>query len=186
MDVATLIIHVFTKTCLECGSLKVKTEYWRCRKSADGFYNICKICDKHLRADHPSRKSDYRRARLESWRNRNRLRVRELCREYADRNPGYVALKSARKKAAKANRSMPLSDHDKQWMRKIYDDALKQSQVTGRPHDVDHVIPLRGDLVSGLHVPWNLQIMSASKNRAKRNIVDEDSLTIVFPQGRSF
>jgi hypothetical protein len=37
---------------------------------------------------------------------------------------------------------------------------------------VDHEIPLQGENISGLHVPWNLQVIPASKNQSKGNKYD--------------
>lgn len=57
---------------------------------------------------------------------------------------------------------------------KIYDEAKEATRVTGIAHHVDHIIPLRGKLVSGLHVPWNLRVIPATENCAKGNRVMEN------------
>lgn len=51
----------------------------------------------------------------------------------------------------------------------FYAAAKRISEVTGVKHHVDHVIPLQGKLVSGLHVPENLRIIPAIENRKKLN-----------------
>ena len=64
-----------------------------------------------------------------------------------------------------------LSPEDRAEIKAIYRRALERSSQSGVPHEVDHVVPLQGKNVSGLHVPWNLQILPKRENRAKSNHV---------------
>ena len=53
-----------------------------------------------------------------------------------------------------------------QW---FYTEAKALSEATGIAHAVDHIWPITHDECSGLHVPWNLQILTASENSRKNN-----------------
>ena len=58
---------------------------------------------------------------------------------------------------------------DRKAMKKIYESAM----VLGM--DVDHIIPINGKLVTGLHVPANLQLLTPSANRSKGNKFDMEA-----------
>ena len=54
-----------------------------------------------------------------------------------------------------------------------YKSEIKKIYEKRRPGEhVDHIIPVNGKNVTGLHVPWNLQILAAKVNISKNNVID--------------
>jgi uncharacterized protein YdaU (DUF1376 family) len=79
----------------------------------------------------------------------------------------------ANRNAAKLNATPSwLSKAQHEEIASIYAKAALRTAETGIKHEVDHVIPLRGKLVCGLHAPWNLRVIEAYKNRQKSNLVE--------------
>jgi len=66
-----------------------------------------------------------------------------------------------------------LSPIQKAQIMEFYDLAKAKTFQTGIVHHVDHIIPISGENVSGLHVPWNLQILTQAENCSKKNAVVE-------------
>jgi len=127
------------------------------------------------------------RLRTAKWREQNLEKVRAANREcaakkreqqpekikvakkqYAQRNKAVINAAVARRKAAKLKRTPKwLTKFDKLKIQCVYSIAAMLTRVNNEPWHVDHVIPLQGDLVSGLHVPSNLQVMRGVENVRK-------------------
>lgn len=95
-------------------------------------------------------------------------KYKERNRRHYEENRSYYAEKCMRYHAAKL-RATPdwLTESDLDKMRAIYSEAQRLSKETGILHHVDHIHPLRGKTVCGLHCPLNLQILTATDNLSK-------------------
>ena len=115
-----------------------------------------------------ARNRDKVRANTKKWYEANLDRAAEISREWVRRNPHLHAAKVARRRAAEHQPMPPWLTADiHARIAAIYAEARRMADETGVPHDVDHIVPLKGKTVCGLHVPWNLRPLPASTNRRK-------------------
>lgn len=74
-----------------------------------------------------------------------------------------------------------LSRKQKSEVRQLYKIAITMTQTTGEQYVVDHIWPLRSETVCGLHVPWNLRVVTQTENLKKSNSLPDDSEALAFP-----
>ena len=91
-------------------------------------------------------------------------------REYRQANKGKINfLCSMRKKVIKQRTPVWLSPFDRLKIKCYYSVAAMLARNNKEPWHVDHIVPLQGKLVSGLHVPNNLQLLRGVDNIRKKN-----------------
>jgi len=151
------------KTCSRCGEVKSLTLFSIKKENKDGYHSHCKSC----RAKYD--KSRYNSQNRSETYQSNLENERTKRREYYQKNKvDYYANKAKRRAATLQRTPKWLNSCHFMVMRCYYSEA-KYLRQKGFDCEVDHIIPLQGANVSGLHVPWNLQIIEKSKNRSKSN-----------------
>ena len=141
------------KACI-CDSQKAKRKARGLRRSPNGFPCPVKAARKKAR----------NLKRLKAWSVANPKRTAEVRREgakrFIEKNRAHVYACNSARRARQKQATLP---GNKRWIEAIYETAI------GLGLQVDHVIPLNGKNVSGLHVPLNMQLLSRSRNSAKGN-----------------
>lgn len=107
------------------------------------------------------------RATSRDWGRSNPEKRRQISKRWRDRNPPRLIEARNRRRAAKLQATPAWAD--KSAMVAIYEECAKLTKQTGVAHHVDHSVPLRSNLVCGLHCEFNLQILTSVENHAKSN-----------------
>lgn len=150
-----------TKTCSKCGIPKDVTDFHR---RGTKYQPMCKSCKQLISKQRYVEQKERLDAINAKWRSNNKEYKAQLNSLWAARNKPARAATTAKYRARKLN-ATPNWLTDSQWkdIKKIYEYA----NTLG--FHVDHIVPLQGTHVSGLHVPCNLQVLSPRDNQSKGN-----------------
>lgn len=166
-----------TKRCTKCGTEKPHDQFSKDKSTKDGLHPHCKHCLACYYKANRQRIVEYRKANqkratayLAAWRKANPERAAELLSEYRKANPDKINAQVAKRRAAKLRATPPwLTKDDFAAIQQFYTMSNQLTELNGKIYHVDHIIPLLGKTVCGLHVPWNLQILDGPENLAKSN-----------------
>lgn len=150
---------------------------------------VCTVCrEEDWQRDNDRRKGKPKTAASKAAGRRYYLRNKELVktraaarpaeekqrhrRKHKERNPEvYKVLTNARRRRLREASPPWLTAKQKQQIRIMYQTALDLSEAMQERYEVDHIVPINSELVCGLHVPWNLQVMTKEDNLRKSNSV---------------
>ena len=162
------------RVCKSCKTEKPHEDFVKNSKCKFGITHKCKLClNKENKISYPKNRGKFLAAQKKSVAKRRSegKDVNKPSREYNKRNPEYKRFYAAQRKAH-VKRATPswLTDAQKAHIKRTYKLAQIIKCETGLDYHVDHIIPLRGENVCGLHVPENLRVLRADLNLLKSNL----------------
>jgi hypothetical protein len=160
------------KTCFKCKLLKDFSAFYPEKGNASGYASYCKECNSKYIKQRQSNKVTKAKdsAKKKQWYLKNRQRNIANTQLWIENNRARSNATKKKYGAAKINRTPTwLSAVDFERIETQYKLAEILTKLHNEPWHVDHVIPLQGKLVSGLHVPSNLQVIRGRDNCSKNN-----------------
>lgn len=174
------------KECRICKLIKLSESFYSRKESKDGLGSYCKVCayeksrkwkasnpEKLKESDRKSNKKRYQenpeyvkslnKKYIENNREKATIGHRVANKKHRKNNPRFYVEKEAKHRARKLQ-AMPkwLNEEQLQQIKDIYINCPEG-------YHVDHIMPLKNKILSGLHVPWNLQYLTAEDNIKKSN-----------------
>jgi len=161
---------MLTKTCTKCGLIKSISDLAVRSKKLGTHKNYCKVCDNARRSlsyfNNHERELEYHSNKYVN--NREYIIARNS--KYQADNKANTNRNQNKRRAKKLNATPKwLTEEDYSQITAIYKACYDLTELTGIQFHVDHIVPLQGSQVSGLHSPINLQILEASANLSKSN-----------------
>ena len=152
-------------TCVVC--LSISHSKWQKDNPDKVYCNQLAYLNRH-----PERRNAYVQNYLANNKEKRKVNLKNWRRLNSDKH----AAKQKRRDAAKLKRTPQwLTSQHHEEIGRLYWLAADLQKVSGEKYHVDHIVPLQGKNISGLHVPWNLQILPADMNCSKSNSFEGDT-----------
>jgi 23S rRNA maturation-related 3'-5' exoribonuclease YhaM len=157
------------KTCRTCNLAKEDKDLCFSKKTGK-LLKRCISCWKQHRKEYTQANVEKENALKKKWAENNSEKVKAARKKWKNNNIGKVkADKARRKEYVKKATPKWLSPFQLEVIETIYMMAELRTKMFGIKYNVDHIIPLRGENVCGLNVPWNLETITEEENLKKGN-----------------
>jgi len=155
------------KKCSKCKEEKPVDHFNNQTRSKDGKRSDCRACQRLIKVAYYYKHRDRLITDAKNWSSENPERVRQNDINKRINNPALYTAIRAKRRAAKLQATPAWADQ--KAITAIYAEARRLQETLGIPMHCDHIIPLQGELVCGLHVETNLQVIPAPLNLRKSN-----------------
>lgn len=151
--------------CVEC----LKVEWVQGNEARADYFR-----EYNKREEVKDRKNDWYQENREAVIEAAATRPAHVLREYrnawkANNKTQVLADNKVRRRKHREATPPWLTRKQKSEIRQLYQIAITMTQTTGEQYVVDHIVPLRSHEVCGLHVPWNLRVITQEENLKKSN-----------------
>ena len=158
------------KTCTRCGEEKTLEEFPKAKTCISGYRSYCRACKNKQTSSYYYQDKPKHRKAADRWVIENPEKVQEIKKSWKKRNPLQVKVDNSKRQALKRSASVL-------WDTELTDFSFEEAHhlrgsrdsLTNVKWHVDHVIPLQGKIVCGLHVWNNFAVIPALINLKKGN-----------------
>ena len=139
-----------SKQCKKCNEVKPLNDFYKDAKAKDGKISACKVCKNLARVIYKKNNPDKVKESSNKYYNKHRKSIREYQNNYCKNNRHIFNSKGAKRHASKLQATP-------KWLTKEQIEEIKIIYKNcPKGYHVDHIVPLQGKTVRGMHVPWNL------------------------------
>ena len=131
-----------------------------------------KLANPKKTSAHKKKWRENHQEQIVEYRQDNSEKINAASRKWRKENPGAVNAHSAKRRASQLQQTPSWSETKE--IAELYSWAAHLQKVTGIQMHVDHVVPLQGKHVSGLHCVDNLKVITAKENLTKGNKHESD------------
>lgn len=176
-----------TKQCKRCLEVKSVDDFHRHPTNPGGRQRLCKVCHNKTNVEWIHKNREEVRPKLlaygREYYKKNKDTIKVKAKEYYLEHYDEI-LKRVSQRPKKLERATPpWADLEK--TKEVYVEAAKL-RAAGNDVQVDHIYPLEGKFICGLHIHTNLRIITSIENRTKHNkftpgILRHQPHTLVWP-----